>query len=190
MKLKAPLILASQSPRRQQLMKDVGLEFKIVVRPVEEHIPAGMEPKAVAISIAEDKARACHDLSPNNIILAADTVVALDNQVLGKPKDEADAMGMILHLSGRAHKVITGVSLFHKGTLRSFAEETSVFFRRLSKSEIRYYVQEYAPYDKAGAYGIQEWIGKIGVTKIEGDYYNVMGLPIGKVYQELMAFKS
>lgn len=190
MKLKAPLILASQSPRRQELMREVGLEFKVVTRPVEEHIPHGMEPRAVAISIAEDKARAYHDLSPNNVILAADTIVAMDHQILGKPKDEADAMGMILRLSGRSHRVITGVSLFHKGTLRSFAEETKVFFRRLSKQEIRYYVQEYNPYDKAGAYGIQDWIGKIGVTKIEGDYYNVMGLPVGKVYQELMAFKA
>lgn len=185
MKLKAPLILASGSPRRKDLLEQVGIEFEILVRDVDEYYPDSLHPRAVAVLIAENKAKAYGDLSMKNIVMTADTVVALDGKVLGKPADREDAMAMLTRLSGKNHSVITGITLFHKGKFQSFSEETKVKFRKLSMDQIRYYVEKYEPYDKAGAYGIQEWIGMIGVEKIEGDFYNVMGLPVGRLYEEL-----
>lgn len=186
MKTKAPLILASQSPRRRQLLKDAGFDFEVVTRSVEEFIPEDMHPRAVAVLISENKAKHYDDLAKKNIVITADTIVAIDDDVLGKPTDDKDAYQMIRRLSGRSHVVISGATIFHKGRFRSISDETIVTFRKLDDSEINYYIEKYKPYDKAGAYGIQEWIGMIGVSRIEGDFYNVMGLPVGKLYYELI----
>lgn len=187
-KLKAPLILGSQSPRRQQLLKELGLDFEVIVRPVNEYAPAEMHPRAVAVMISENKAKAFDDLSPENIIVTADTIVALNGEVMGKPKDENDARDMLKKLSGNTHEVVSGVTVFHKGKFSSFAELTEVTFRKLSDYEIGYYIEHYEAMDKAGSYGIQDWIGKIGITRIEGDYYNVVGLPVSRLYQELLQY--
>lgn len=187
-KLKAPLILGSQSPRRQQLLKELGLDFEVIVRSVNEYAPAEMHPRAVAVMISENKAKAFDDLSPEKIIVTADTIVALNGDVMGKPKDENDARDMLKKLSGRSHEVVSGVTVFHKGKFSSFAELTEVTFRKLSDYEIGYYIEHYEAMDKAGSYGIQDWIGKIGITRIEGDYYNVMGLPVSRLYQELLQY--
>ncbi len=190
MKTKMPLILASQSPRRQKLLRDMGVEFEVIVRPVNEYYPEDIHPRAVAVLISENKAKAYDDLSLDHIIITADTIVAIEGDILGKPKDEEEAISMIQRLSGRSHTVITGVTLFQDGRFKSFAEETLVSFRELNEAEINYYVENYQPFDKAGSYGIQDWIGLIGVSRIEGDYYNVMGLPVAKLYQELIQFQQ
>lgn len=188
MKTKVPLLLASGSPRRQQLLKELGLEFKVEVRDVKEYIPEDMHPRAVAVMISENKAKAYDDLSNDYMVLTADTIVALEDDIMGKPADAEEAFRMLKKLSGRTHTVITGVTLFHEGKFRSFSDETYVTFRRLNDSEITYYIENFQPFDKAGSYGIQEWIGMIGVVRIEGDFYNVMGLPTLKLYQELVRF--
>ena len=185
MKTKAPLILGSQSPRRQELLRAAGFEFEVVVRPVEEYFPEDLHPRAVAVMISENKAKPFDDLCNEHIVITADTIVALEDELMGKPADSAEAIAMLGRLSGRTHAVYTGVTLFYKGRFRSFAEETLVTFRRLKKEEIAYYVEHYQPLDKAGAYGIQEWIGMAGVSRIEGDYYNVVGLPLARLFQEL-----
>jgi len=187
-KLKAPLILGSQSPRRKQLLEEIGLDFTVLPRPTDEYFPGNMHPRAVAVMISENKAKAYDDLSPANIVITADTVVAVDGKVLGKPQGEVDARDMLKLLSGRKHQVISGVTVFHKGKFSSFAELTEVNFRKLSDYEIGYYIEHFQPMDKAGAYGIQDWIGKIGITHIEGDYYNVMGLPVSRLYLELLQY--
>ncbi|MEO1449556.1 MAG: Maf family nucleotide pyrophosphatase [Bacteroidota bacterium] len=186
---KAPILLASNSPRRQEIMRNAGFEFEVKVRNVEEYIPEDMHPRAVAVMISENKAKAYDDLSNDYIIVTADTIVGLEGRAFGKPADEVEAVAMLNRLSGRSHTVTTGVTIFHGGRFKSFAEETYVSFRRLTDAEIAHYVTQYQPFDKAGAYGIQEWIGMIGITRIEGDYYNVVGLPVGKLYQELLAFR-
>ncbi|WNJ21144.1 Maf family nucleotide pyrophosphatase [Pontibacter sp. G13] len=186
MNTKAPLVLASKSPRRHQLLADAGFEFEIVGRDVEEIIYDDIHPRAVAVMISENKAKAYDDLCGDNIVITADTIVTIKDKVLGKPADLKEATRMLKMLSGKSHHVITGVTLFHKGRFRSFSDETKVTFRDLRDSEIDYYVENYRPLDKAGAYGIQEWIGMVGVDHIEGDFYNVMGLPLGKLYLELM----
>lgn len=183
-----PLILASQSPRRQQLLREAGFEFEVLVRPVEEIIPDDLHPRAVAVLLAENKAKAYDDLSQQYIIITADTLVALEDEIMGKPGDREEAISMLSKLSGKTHQVISAVTLFHDGKFKSVVEETVVTFRELQQSEIEHYVDKYQPFDKAGAYGIQEWIGMIGISRIEGTYYNVMGLPMGKLYQELIAF--
>lgn len=188
MQLKHPLILASQSPRRQQLLREVGFAFEVLVRPNEEIIPTDVSPRAAAVLISEEKAKLYSDLSAKHIILTADTIVAVDGEMLAKPADADEATNMLLKLSGKTHSVVTGVTIFHKGSFRSFATETKVTFRKLTPDEINFYIETYKPYDKAGAYGIQEWIGMVGITAIEGDYYNVVGLPVAAVYKELMAF--
>lgn len=187
-KLKAPLILGSQSPRRKQLLQEVGFEFEVLPRPIDEYFPGDMHPRAVAVLISENKAKIYDDLSPKNIVITADTVVAVDGKVLGKPSDEDEAKEMLEKLSGRKHEVVSGVTVFHKGKFSSFAELTEVTFRNLSSYEIGYYIEHYEAMDKAGAYGIQDWIGKIAITQIKGDYYNVMGLPISRLYTELLQY--
>jgi septum formation protein len=189
MKLKAPLVLASGSPRRKDLLEQVGFEFEVIQREVNEYFPDNLHPRAVAVLIAENKAKAYGDLSMKNIVITADTVVALDGKVLVKPADREDAIIMLTRLSGKNHSVITGITIFHNGKFQSFSEETKVKFRKLKDADIRYYVEKYKPYDKAGAYGIQEWIGMIGVEGIEGDFYNVMGLPVGRLYEELRNYE-
>ena len=187
MKTKAPIILGSQSPRRQDLLKAAGFDFEVVVRPVSEDFIEGLHPRAIAVMISENKAKAFDDLAKTHIVITADTLVFLEDEILGKPQDESEAIAMLQKLSGQTHTVISGVTLFYKGRFRSFSEETLVTFRNLKATEIEHYLNHFQPLDKAGSYGIQDWIGMIGITRIEGDYYNVMGLPVAKLYSELMA---
>lgn len=175
------IILASQSPRRRQLMEAAELVFDIVIADVDETNPAGMDGVLVPEYLAKKKATAIEKHAHDAIIVAADTVVLLDSEILNKPKDEADAISILKKLSGRIHKVVTGVCMQKAEKQICFSTTTEVHFRKLSDEQIVHYVSEYKPYDKAGAYAIQEWIGMIGIEKIDGDYYNVMGLPIGEV---------
>jgi len=179
------LILASQSPRRQQLMEQAGYTFTVVVSDVDETNPEGMPGENVPEFLAQKKATAIAEKHPDAIIIAADTVVLLGNEILGKPVDSEDALAMLENLSGKMHRVVTGVCIWQKGTVQSFSVTTEVFFRPLSLEQIEHYIINYKPFDKAGSYAIQEWIGMIGIEKINGDYYNVMGLPIGEVVKRL-----
>jgi septum formation protein len=186
------IILASHSPRRKELLEKVGIPCVVVTKPIDESFPSTLTKPEVAIHIARNKALAIkekitaefHGELMNKTILAADTIVVIEDKVLGKPANRSEAMQMILSLSGKMHEVITGVVLLYKdGTEQTFAEITKVYFNTISSDEASYYVDKCEPYDKAGSYAIQEWIGFIGVKAIEGDYYNVMGLPINKIYQ-------
>lgn len=188
MNLQAPLVLASQSPRRQQLLRDAGFSFEVVVRPVTEEVLSELSPQEVAINISEAKAQAYNDLAHDHIVITADTIVCLDAQILGKPANKAAAFEMLKSLAGRKHSVITGVSIAYQDRVISFAEETLVYFKALSDQALEYYIDTYQPYDKAGAYGIQEWIGMVGISHIQGDYYNVMGLPTSRLYTALKIF--
>jgi len=180
-------ILASNSPRRRELLAGLGLDFEVrVINGIVESYPASLPVDQVAQYIAEKKADAYRaTLRPDEMIITADTVVIVGDDILGKPADAADAARMLREISGRTHQVITGVSLLTAEKQRSFSVTTDVTFKQLSNEEIRYYVFNYCPYDKAGAYGIQEWIGYIGVTGLNGSYYNVMGLPVQRIYTEL-----
>lgn len=179
------LILASQSPRRQQLMEQAGYTFTIVVSDVDETNPEGMPGEKVPEFLAQKKALAIAEKHPDATIIAADTIVLLDNEILGKPVDSEDAIAMLENLSGKMHRVVTGVCIWQKDSVQSFSATTEVFFRPLSLEQIQYYIINYKPFDKAGSYAIQEWIGMIGIEKIAGDYYNVMGLPIGEVVKRM-----
>ncbi|MEZ4684892.1 MAG: Maf family nucleotide pyrophosphatase [Bacteroidia bacterium] len=190
MKLKAPLILASGSPRRSELLSAAGLDFEVLVRNVEEFVDEDLAPRALAVMLSEHKGKAYDDLSPKNIVITADTLVSFRGKILNKPADEQEAIHMLEMLSGNTHLVVSGVSIFHKGKFTSFAEETKVTFRKLRRDTIEHYVSVYRPFDKAGGYGIQEWIGMVGISGIEGDYYNVMGLPVARLYEELRALSS
>lgn len=181
------IILASQSPRRKQLMELAELQFDIIIADVDETNPPGMQGDLVPEHLAKKKAAAIEERVHDAIIIAADTVVLLDREILGKPKDEADAINILTKLSGRKHEVVTGVCMQHGQKQISFSTVTEVYFRPLTDEQIKHYVSNYKPYDKAGAYAIQEWIGMIGIEKINGDYYNVMGLPIGEVVKRLQA---
>lgn len=186
MKTLPTIILASKSPRRQELLSKTGIEFDVVLKEVDESFPEGLQPAEVAIYIAEKKAKAFDEtLEENDIVLTADTIVCVDNKILGKPEDEDHAFEMLSLLSGRKHEVITGVAFLQNHKIYSFAETTEVYFLSLSKKEIEYYIKTYQPFDKAGAYGIQEWIGLAGIERIDGSYTNVVGLPTHRVYQEL-----
>ena len=181
------IILASQSPRRKQLLEWAEISFTIQVIPTEETFPAGMDPIDVPIHIAQQKAAEVHKLyiKPYPIVLAADTIVVVDEQILGKPKDVEEAIQMLQLLSGRQHRVITGVVLMQGDRLVQFSDVTEVFFHELTSEQIKFYVEKYQPFDKAGAYAIQEWIGVVGIQKVVGDFYNVMGLPVSRVVQVL-----
>ena len=182
------IILASQSPRRKQLMEAAELSFEIIIADVDETSPPGMAGELVPEYLARKKAAAIESRVHDAIIIAADTVVLLDYEILGKPVDEANAREILGKLSGRKHEVVTGVCM-QKGTQHvSFSVTTDVYFRSLTPEQIAHYVSNYKPFDKAGAYAIQEWIGMIGIEKINGDYYNVMGLPIGEVVKALKQF--
>lgn len=184
------IILASQSPRRKQLLEMAEVNFEILIADVDETNPPGMAGELVPEFLARKKADAVRHLVSDAIVIAADTVVLLDHHILGKPRDAANAMEILHQLSGRMHKVVTGVCI-RKGELeRSFSTTTEVYFRKLSSEQIAHYVTNYKPYDKAGAYAIQEWIGVTGIEKINGDYYNVMGLPIGEVMIALQEFET
>lgn len=181
-----PIILASKSPRRQQLLKLMGLDFKLVLKDVDESFPERLSHPEVVVFIAEKKAKAFDHSVTNEIVVTADTLVAVDEQILGKPETTEHAVEMLQLLSGRMHEVYTGVTLFHEGKYHSFYDRSEVYFRTLSEAQIRYYVETHKPMDKAGAYGIQEWIGLIGIEKIVGSYTNVVGLPTEKFYQALL----
>lgn len=183
------LILASKSPRRQQLLKDAGFDFSVKTKDVAEDFPSTLPASEVAKYLAEKKANAFTDeIEPDEIVITADTVVIINNQILAKPADKREAFDMIKSLSGTHHEVITGVCLKGKSKQQTFDDITRVYFKNLSDDEINYYIDNYKPFDKAGAYGIQEWIGMIGITKIEGSYFNVVGLPVQKLYQQLLDF--
>lgn len=183
------IILGSKSPRRQELIAGLGLNFEIRTKEVEEIYPEDIEPTKVAIYLSKLKAQPLvQSLSKNEILLTSDTTVILENKVLGKPNTLEEAKTMIEALSGKKHQVITGVSLISNNKSVVFSVTTNVFFKALSKEEIEYYVSHFKPLDKAGAYGIQEWIGQVGVEKIEGSYYNVVGLPVERVWDELKKF--
>ena len=180
------IILASGSPRRQELFKELGLDFSIQVKEVEEVFPSSLKESAITNYLAELKAAAFIDLAENDIVITADTIVWLNNKAIEKPKDKQHAIEMLKELSGKGHKVITSICIKTFDSQKVFYNETMVYFKALTIEEIFYYVEKFEPFDKAGAYGIQEWIGFIGVTKIEGSYFNVMGLPVHKLYEELM----
>ncbi|MDR2010153.1 MAG: Maf family nucleotide pyrophosphatase [Bacteroidales bacterium] len=180
------ILLASASIRRQELLKQLGIKFTIVSPSSEEEIiPENAYREGIAERIAMAKADSFTDLKDNDLLITADTIVWIDDKVLGKPADYADAFQMLKLLSGKEHFVFTGVCLKTSSMIKVFSSETLVKFSELSDEEIRYYIENYKPYDKAGAYGIQEWIGKVAVERIEGSFYNVMGLPVQRLYQEL-----
>ena len=183
------IILASASPRRKQLLEWAEIPFDVLASDADELIPEGMTVEEIPVFLASQKAALVKKrVGEDKIVLAADTIVVLDQQVLGKPLDRADAIRMLMLLSGRVHEVITGVSLANAKKEILFSETTRVSFHPLNLSEIEHYVDHYRPYDKAGAYAIQEWIGVTGIQSIEGDFYNVMGLPVSRVLQELRNF--
>jgi septum formation protein len=179
------IILASQSPRRQDLLRKAGFDFEVHTQNIEEVFPDEMEPEAVPLFLAQLKAKSFENLADDEMLITADTVVLLKRKLIGKPKDLQEAQTLLEELSGKMHEVITGIHLRYKGREHSFSEVTRVYFRKLSIEDIQYYLKTQAPLDKAGAYGIQDWIGLIGVEKIEGCFYNVMGLPVSRLYQEI-----
>lgn len=179
------IVLASQSPRRKQLLEWAEIPFEVIVKETDEHFPPGLPPEEIAVYIARNKAKAVLDTASDKTILAADTIVVLDDHIIGKPVHREDAVSMLLALSGAKHKVVTGV-VIRKGEHETvFADVTDVEFHDLTVEQIEFYVDKYKPYDKAGAYAIQEWIGVIGIKSINGDFYNVMGLPVSRVVKAL-----
>jgi septum formation protein len=183
-----PIILASQSPRRKQLLSQAEIEFVIETAHADEVFPADLPIEEVPTYIAANKALAVAAHHPEALIIAADTVVVLDDEIIGKPSSEVEAIQILTRLSGRTHRVITGCYLCGEGKSVTITETTRVTFRPITESQIKHYVAHYKPFDKAGAYAIQEWIGLIGIEKIEGDFYNVMGLPISKVMEAIQNF--
>jgi septum formation protein len=180
------IVLASGSPRRRQLLEWAELDFEVLVRETPETWPRGLPAIEVPVHIARNKALAvAPDVPADRIIIAADTVVVLGEEIISKPRDRADAIDILSRLAGQRHEVITGVVLLRGGEEQAFAEQTSVWFHPLGKTEIEVYVDRHRPYDKAGAYGIQEWIGVVGIRRIEGDFYNAMGLPVSRVVQAI-----
>lgn len=175
------IILASQSPRRKQLLEMAEIDFEIISEETDESFPAHLNIEDAAVHIALQKALAIQIKHPDRKIIAADTVVVLDNQIIGKPKDQADAVATLTRLSGKTHQVITGVVILDNKNQIQFADKTLVTFHHISPEQIEYYVATYKPYDKAGAYAIQEWIGAIAISRIEGCFYNVMGLPVSRI---------
>lgn len=191
------IILASQSPRRKLLLEWAEIPFKIVVQSTDESFPPHLTVEQVPIHIAEQKANAViqyldisNEIEPATIVLAADTIVVLDNQVINKPADRAEAISILTRLSGKNHRVITGVVLKNAFKEHTFSITTHVQFHPLTLEQIEFYVDQYKPYDKAGAYAIQEWIGVVGIATINGDFYNVMGLPVSSVVQALTLFDN
>lgn len=184
------LVLGSKSPRRQELLKELGFSFSVRTKETDESYPDEMNPEQIPAFLAEKKALALEkELTDTELLITSDTIVVSGNEVLGKPENESEAEKMLLKLSGAEHRVISGVCLCSSEKKRSFSVETKVFFRNLSEEEIKYYISNFRPMDKAGAYGIQEWIGMIGIERIEGSYYNVMGLPTAELWKELQTFK-
>ena len=180
------IILASQSPRRKQLLEWAEVPFEIVVKGTDETYPAGLSPQAIAIHIAREKGRVVkQEVEADSIVLAADTIVVYGDKIIGKPANREAALETLGLLSGNKHIVITGVVITKGKEEIAFSESTEVFFHELTREQIEYYVDEYKPYDKAGAYAIQEWIGVVGIRSVQGDFYNVMGLPVSRVVREI-----
>jgi septum formation protein len=183
------IILASRSPRRQELMKDLGLKFEIVTRDYDESYPDELSGGEIALYVAKAKASTFKNgIAENEIVIAADTIVWCNSKVLGKPVDKTDAIRILKEISGNTHEVITGVSLLSANKEVAFTVVTKVTFEVLTDEEIEYYIDNFHPYDKAGAYGIQEWIGITSCSRIEGSYFNVVGLPVQRLYKELQEF--
>jgi septum formation protein len=183
------IILASRSPRRQQLLRELGLKFDVVTREYAETFPDGLAGEEVARYVAHEKAVSFrNEIKDNEIVITADTIVWCNQKVLGKPLDYEDAKRILNEISGNTHEVITGVSIFSKAKEVIFSVSTKVTFEALSDEEIKYYIDKFNPYDKAGAYGIQEWIGIIACSHIDGSYFNVVGLPVQRLYKELQDF--
>jgi septum formation protein len=188
-----PVILASRSPRRKQLLQWAEVPFEIVVQETDESYPDQLAVEEVAIHIAKNKALAVKNFLQGSeheqkIIVAADTIVVINNEVIGKPKDREDAIAILTKLNGQAHKVITGVVIISPQKEVAFSDTTLVEFYTLTDEQLAFYVDKYKPYDKAGAYAIQEWIGVVGIKSVSGDFYNVMGLPVSRVVQALETF--
>jgi septum formation protein len=184
------IILASASPRRKELLAGLDLDFEVkVVKGVSESYPKTLRAEEVPQYISREKA-AAYQVADDELLLTADTVVIVDNTILGKPHDADDARRMLRLISGRTHQVVTGVTLTTAKAQKTFGVSTDVTFRQLTDDEIDYYIAHYRPFDKAGAYGKQEWIGYVGVTSIHGSYYNVMGLPVQRIYQEIMEIEK
>jgi len=183
------IVLASGSPRRQQFLRDLDANFEIRLKEVDEIYPENLKGAEITDYLAELKAAALEEsLSDNEILITSDTLVWHENKALGKPTDKEDAFAMLKSLSGKTHEVITSVCIKNAGNSETFNETTKVTFNPLTDEEIAYYLEEYKPYDKAGSYGIQEWIGLVAIARIEGSYANVVGLPVDKVYKRLMKF--
>jgi septum formation protein len=184
---KYKIILASNSPRRKELLSGLGVDYEVKTLPdVDESYPDGLSGEEIAKHIARGKAEAYRSLiQADELVITADTIVWLDGTVMGKPKDEEEAKDMLMRLSGKTHQVITGVCLTTASTQKTFATVTDVTFATLTDEEVDYYVTRYQPMDKAGSYGVQEWIGFVGVENLSGSYFNVMGLPIQRLYTEL-----
>ncbi|MBC7934955.1 MAG: septum formation protein Maf [Rhizobacter sp.] len=180
------IILASGSPRRKQLLEWAEVPFEVLVSNADESYPAGLSFEDTAIYIARNKALAVKGLNKENLaILAADTIVVCNGLIIGKPTDRQDAVNILTRLSGNTHQVITGVAILNGPAEKLFADTTTVVFHELTQHQVEFYVDKYQPYDKAGAYAIQEWIGVVGIKRVEGDFYNVMGLPVSRVVMEL-----
>ena len=188
--MKYNIILASNSPRRKELLAGLDVQFEVRIIPgIDESYPETLPTMDIAEYIAQKKAKAYREtMADDELIITADTIVVLDDKVLGKPKDAEEARCMLHALSGKTHQVVTGVVLTTKGQQEHFSVVSNVTFKELTDDEIDYYVETYKPMDKAGAYGIQEWIGYVGVTRLEGSYFNVMGLPVQRIYEALKRF--
>lgn len=187
--LDRPLVLASASPRRQFLMREAGFTIEIAIPDIEERFSSDMPATEVAGFLASRKADSFRKGIDDRIVITADTVVILDGKILNKPADRREAIDMLQSLSGRTHQVMTGVCILSREQERTFDDTTEVTFRKLSPEEIEFYIDRCQPFDKAGSYGAQDWIGMVGVERISGSYFNVMGLPMHKVYQHLMAWQ-
>jgi len=182
-------ILASKSPRRQELLHSLGIEFQVIIKEVDENYPDNLTKEEIPVFLAELKSKSLvNKLKENDLLITADTIVWLNGEVLGKPENQKEAIKILQKLSANEHQVITGVCLTSIHKQKSFFSISNVRFKELSLSEIKYYVSEFNPLDKAGAYGIQEWIGYIGITHIEGSFFNVMGLPVQQLYTEIQNF--
>ncbi|MGK7391564.1 MAG: Maf family protein [Candidatus Cyclobacteriaceae bacterium M2_1C_046] len=189
MNFNRPLTLASKSPRRQYLLKEAGYKFDSISLDIDESFDPAMDVYRVAEHLAERKAAAYKFKDDEEVVITADTVVIFEKQILGKPEDFAEAKQILQKLSGHTHEVVTGVCIKSKNQKEIFSDLTKVYFKGLSVEEIEYYIKNFKPYDKAGSYGAQDWWGIVGIEKLEGSYFNVMGLPTHKVYEALKSFK-
>ncbi len=182
------IILASGSPRRQQLLKDLDLNFTIQLKEIKEIYPQNLKGVEITNFLAKLKSSPFTDLNKNDILITSDTIVWMNDRAIGKPKNKQEAIAIFKEISGKKHQVITSICLKTANNIKLIHDITDVYFKELSNEEINYYLDNFQPYDKAGGYGIQDWIGLIGVEKIDGSYFNVMGLPVHKLYSELLKF--